>query len=53
MDIVTMAHIYQGKQGVNDPVVVVLYKWKAPTGPKNGILPQGSNIANQLEPTKR
>ena len=37
MDNVTMAHIHQDKRGENDPVVVVLYKATAATGPKHGI----------------
>lgn len=49
MDNVTMAHIHQDKRGENDPVVVVLYKATAPTGPKHGILPQGSITASQSE----
>lgn len=49
MDKVTMAHIHQGKQGVNGPVVVVLYKGTTPTGIKNGALAQGSITASQLE----
>ena len=44
-----MAHIHQGKQGVNGPVVVVLYKGTTPTGIKNGALAQGSITASQLE----
>jgi hypothetical protein len=49
MDKVTMAHIHQGKQGENGPVVVVLYKGTTPTGIKNGALAQGSITASQLE----
>ena len=49
MDNVTMAHIHQDKRGENDPVVVVLYKATAATGPKHGILPQGSIPASQSE----
>ena len=44
-----MAHIHQDKRGENDPVVVVLYKATAATGPKPGILPQGSIPASQSE----
>ncbi len=44
-----MAHIHQGKQGENGPVVVVLYKGTTPTGIKNGALAQGSITASQLE----
>ena len=54
MDNVTMAHIHQDKRGENDPVVVVLYKATAVTGPKHGILPQGSIPGYRIrKPTKR
>jgi CHRD domain len=49
MDKVTMAHIHQGKAGVNGPVVVVLFKANSPTGPENGILSQGNITSDKLE----
>jgi hypothetical protein len=49
IDKVTMAHIHQGKAGVNGPVVVVLFKANSPTGPENGVLSQGNITSDKLE----
>ncbi len=49
IDKVTMAHIHQGKQGENGPVVVVLLKVASPTGPENGMLTQGNITSDKLE----
>ncbi|MGN6631473.1 MAG: CHRD domain-containing protein [Nitrososphaeraceae archaeon] len=49
IDKVTMAHIHQGKAGVNGPVVAVLFKSNSPTGPENGALSQGNITSDKLE----
>ena len=49
MNKVTMAHIHQGKVGENGPPVVWLFNSTSnPTGPKNGMLSQGSFTSNDL-----
>jgi hypothetical protein len=49
IDKVTMAHIHQGKVGENGPPVVWLFNSTSnPTGPKNGMLSQGSFTSNDL-----
>jgi hypothetical protein len=51
IDQVTMAHIHQGKEGENGPVVVTLIRFKTltPTGPVNGLLAQGNITSANLE----
>ena len=49
IDKITMAHIHQGKIGENGPVIVTLFKAPTPTGPKNGLLAQGSITSDKLE----
>jgi CHRD domain-containing protein len=51
IDQVTMAHIHQGKEGENGPVVVTLIRFKTltPTGPVNGLLAQGNLTSADLE----
>jgi hypothetical protein len=51
IDQATMAHIHQGKEGENGPVVVTLIRFKplTPTGPINGILAQGNVTSANLE----
>jgi CHRD domain len=49
IDNVTMAHIHQCKIGENGPVVMTLFKAATPTGPKNGLLAQGSITSDKLE----
>jgi hypothetical protein len=46
---VTMAHIHQGKNGENGPVVVTLFKSATPSGPMNGELAKGDATASKLE----
>jgi CHRD domain len=49
IDKVTMAHIHQGKVGENGPPVVWLFNSTSnPTGPKNGMLSQGSFTSSDL-----
>ena len=51
IDQVIMAHIHQGKEGENGPVVVTLIRFKTltPTGPVNGLLAQGNITSANLE----
>jgi hypothetical protein len=49
MDQVTGAHIHQGKQGENGPVVATLFMAKTPTGKVNGHLVNGSISSDMLE----
>ncbi len=49
IDKATMAHIHQGKIGENGPVVVTLFKAATPTGPKSGVLAQGTITSDKLE----
>ena len=51
IDQVTMAHIHQGKEGKNGPVVVTLIRFKTltPTGLVNGLLAQGNITSANLE----
>ena len=49
IDKITMAHIHQGKIGENGPVIATLFKAPTPTGPKNGLLAQGSITSDKLE----
>ena len=50
IDKITMAHIHQGKIGENGPVIATLFKdFPTPTGPKNGLLAQGSITSDKLE----
>jgi CHRD domain len=49
MDQITAAHIHQGKQGENGPVVVTLFKTNSPTGKINGHLVNGSISNDMLE----
>jgi hypothetical protein len=49
INIATMAHIHQGKIGENGPAVVTLFTASSPTGPKSGILAQGTITSNNLE----
>jgi hypothetical protein len=46
---VTVAHIHEGKPGVNGPVLVTLVRFGTPTFPVNGILSQGNITADKLE----
>ena len=48
MDKVTQAHIHSGKTGENGPVVVWLFNATTPTGPKSGVLSQGSFTSSEL-----
>lgn len=49
IDQVTGAHIHQGKQGENGPIVVTLFKPNSPTGKVNGHLVNGSISNSMLE----
>jgi hypothetical protein len=49
MDQVTGAHIHQGNQGENGPIVVTLFKANTPTGKINGHLVNGSISNDMLE----
>ena len=49
MQMVTAAHIHQGKPGENGPVVVVLYTNPTPSGMVNGLLAKGTITAANLE----
>ena len=49
MQMVTAAHIHQGKAGENGPVVAVLYTTNTPSAMTNGVLPQGTITATNLE----
>src|SRR3954452_3698369 len=49
MQMVTAAHIHQGKAGENGPVVAVLYTTTTPSAMTNGVLAQGTITATNLE----
>jgi hypothetical protein len=49
MQMVTAAHIHQGKAGENGPVVAVLYTTNTPSAMTNGVLAQGTITATNLE----
>ena len=51
IDKVTAAHIHQGKEGENGPIVVTLIRFKTltPSGPVDGILAQGNITSADLE----
>jgi hypothetical protein len=49
MQMVTAAHIHQGKAGVNGPVLVTLYNNPTPSAMTNGELAKGTITATNLE----
>src|SRR3954469_4375320 len=49
MQMVTAAHIHQGKAGVNGPVLVTLYNNPTPSAMTNGLLAKGTIVNTNLE----
>ena len=49
MEMVTAAHIHQGKVGENGPVVVTLFKTDSPSATTNGDLSQGTVSSDKFE----
>ena len=49
MEMVTAAHIHQGKVGENGPVVVTLFKTDSPSATTNGDLSQGTVSSGKFE----